>query len=172
MIYNLVQHYSDEIQLDLDMVVRLELNPNSLQLNYSIHANLDNLILPTIQKEIKRADNLWQNTCFEAFLKLKDSPKYLELNLSPFSAYNVYSFDDYRQGMKDMDIAEIKLNSLKEAHNYKFSADLRFVDSFDFEAISICAIIKLSSGETSHWAIKHKSSKPDFHLASSFIEIN
>ncbi len=171
MIFNLVQHKADRVKLDADFLVRLEPNQNSIHLNYRINGNLENLILPVVSKDIKRADNLWQNTCFEAFLKLKDSSAYLELNLSPFSAYNLYYFDSYRQGMSELGIADIKLDALKEENKYQFIARVELAESYAFEAVSITAILMLNSGETSHWAIKHPAPKPDFHLPDSFIAL-
>lgn len=171
MTYDLVQHEADGIQLELDFRIRLEHTPNTLQLNYQILGNLENLILPKTNTQIKRADNLWQNTCFEAFFKLKDSPNYIEFNLSPFSAYNVYFFDSYRQGMQEIDIANIKLTSSSSTNNYNFTAKIELADNYSFEALSITTILKLQSDKISHWAIKHTGSKPDFHLPDSFIPL-
>lgn len=169
MIYNLVQHKADRSQLEVGVVARLEQSPNILQLNYQLSGNLENLVLPTNKQKIKKTDNLWQNTCFEAFFKLKGSPNYIELNLSPFSAYNAYCFNAYRQGMQEIDITKIELNSIKTANQYSFDVEIEFAEDYNFESLAITAILMLESGETSHWALKHAADKPDFHLLDSFI---
>ncbi len=169
MIYNLVQHKADTVQLELEFLARLEPNHNTLQLNYQISGNLENLILAQINQKIKRADKLWQNTCFEAFLKLKDSPEYIELNLSPFSAYNAYLFTGYRQGMQEIKIADINMDSAMLKNQYSFNAEIKFAESYFFESFSMTAILKLQSTKTTHWAITHASKKADFHLPDSFI---
>ena len=48
-----------------------------------------------------RRDRLWEETCFEFFLAVKNSPRYWEFNLSPAGHWNVYRFADYRQGMQE-----------------------------------------------------------------------
>ena len=46
-----------------------------------------------------RADNLWQTTCFEAFLMPGEGPAYVELNLSPSEHWAAYDFTSRREGM-------------------------------------------------------------------------
>jgi hypothetical protein len=46
-----------------------------------------------------RRDELWQHTCFEAFLRTPGADGYIEVNLSPSSEWAVYRFTAYRQGM-------------------------------------------------------------------------
>ena len=48
-----------------------------------------------------RKHGLWEETCFEFFLGVKDSPRYWEFNLSPAGHWNVYRFAGYRQGMEE-----------------------------------------------------------------------
>lgn len=44
---------------------------------------------------IQRQDYLWQQNCLECFVALSDKT-YLEINVSPQGAYNIYRFNDYR----------------------------------------------------------------------------
>ena len=169
--FDLVQHRADSVQLGVEFRARLEPKPNKLILTYTLRGFLQNLILPRPDKSLERLDNLWQNTCFEAFFKLKDSPKYIELNLSPFSAYNAYIFTDYRLAMLDYELPQPVFSSEKDKDFYSFIAKIENLDLEQFSALSITAIIKLKSGETTHWAIKHASEKPDFHLSNSFIKL-
>lgn len=46
--------------------------------------------------QIKRQDNLWEKNCLECFVALSEDSEYLEVNVSPNGAYNIYRFDDYR----------------------------------------------------------------------------
>src|SRR5690349_14172779 len=48
-----------------------------------------------------RADELWQTTCFELFLKPAGGSGYVELNLSPSERWNAYDFEAYRWGMDE-----------------------------------------------------------------------
>lgn len=46
-----------------------------------------------------RADDLWQTTCFELFLRQPESRGYTEFNLSPSERWNAYDFSGRREGM-------------------------------------------------------------------------
>ena len=48
-----------------------------------------------------RADELWQTTCFELFLKPEGGQAYLEINLSPSERWNAYDFAAYRSEMAE-----------------------------------------------------------------------
>ena len=47
----------------------------------------------------RRADKLWQHTCFELFCTAGATTAYYELNFSPSSEWAIYRFDAYREGM-------------------------------------------------------------------------
>ena len=48
-----------------------------------------------------RADELWQTTCFEAFLEPRAATAYREFNFSPSGDWAAYDFDGYREGMAE-----------------------------------------------------------------------
>lgn len=52
-----------------------------------------------------RADDLWQTTCFELFLRRPDERGYIEFNFSPSGRWAAWAFDDYREGRRDLEIA-------------------------------------------------------------------
>lgn len=51
-----------------------------------------------------RADGLWQTTCFELFLRRPGERGYMEFNFSPSGQWAAYTFLDYRDGGRDMDV--------------------------------------------------------------------
>jgi hypothetical protein len=53
----------------------------------------------------ERADGLWRATCFELFLRDPDDDSYLEFNFSPSGQWAAYHLDDYREGMRPLDVA-------------------------------------------------------------------
>jgi hypothetical protein len=51
-----------------------------------------------------RTDELWKQTCFEAFVGSPAEESYFEFNFSPSTQWAAYGFDSYRAGMRDVDI--------------------------------------------------------------------
>jgi len=169
--YNLFQHKADTVQLGLEIRAGLEPKQSKLILSYEVKGRLNKLILPNSTNPIKRLDNLWQNTCFEAFFKFKGLTKYIELNLSPFAAYNAYLFDNYRLGMREYELTTPRFYIEEKKESYFFMAEIADFKIEQFSELSLATILRLKSGETSHWATKHASQKPDFHLQDSFIRL-
>ncbi len=56
--------------------------------------------------EPKRASDLWQTTCFEAFLRALGEQGYREWNFAPSTKWAAYDFNTMRAGMKDAEAAE------------------------------------------------------------------
>ena len=66
--------------------------PFVLHLDYVLKADLRDINLPKSLENAGRADNLWEHTCFEAFIALENSPAYLEVNLSPSGQWTSIRF--------------------------------------------------------------------------------
>ena len=62
------------------------------------------VLLPTTDHP-ERKDELWNTTCFEAFLRPQGSDVYFELNMSPSGDWAAYRFNSYRSGMRKADIS-------------------------------------------------------------------
>src|SRR5271166_3453665 len=84
-----------------DPAVRIEADVErircDLRLRYRL-AGIGNLMIPAAEPH-SRADGLWRHTCFEAFLRTPSGEAYVELNLSPSTAWAAYRFSGYRAGM-------------------------------------------------------------------------
>ena len=72
-----------------------------LAIRYDLRGDLAELVIPAPADLPARRHGLWEETCFEFFLGVKDSPRYWEFNLSPAGHWNVYRFAGYRQGMAE-----------------------------------------------------------------------
>ena len=70
-----------------------------LQLCYRLKG-LQRLRLPAPSRPAARLDELWQHTCFEAFVGCPDQQDYWEFNLSPSGDWAAYRFLAYRQGQQ------------------------------------------------------------------------
>lgn len=117
-----------------------------------------------------RADNLWQTTCFELFLKPGDGPAYLELNLSPSDRWNAYDFEAYRWGAAERPFPHEPECALRVGSSFAIfdaaipAAGLPGVDC----TLGLSAVIEEHGGVKSYWALAHPDAKPDFHAPACF----
>jgi len=120
-----------------------------------------------------RKNSLWQNTCMEFFIAVSDLPQYWEFNLSPSGDWNVYSFQNYREGMKEESAfasLPFRVHRQPECFQIDIVCDLKKItDKFGLTEIGISAVVKHKNSELRYWALKHCGSKPDFHLRENFI---
>jgi hypothetical protein len=111
---------------------------------------------------------------------LKGSPKYWEFNLSPAGHWNIYRFDDYRQGMTE-ELAFKSLPFLVKVQPDSLTLSL----NLDLETIisptqaleaSITTVIQSNINNLiseqdaiTYWALTHVGKEADFHQRKSFI---
>jgi hypothetical protein len=116
---------------------------------------------------------LWEHTCFEAFIAVEGQPAYHEFNFAPSGEWAVYAFLGYRErGPRVSEIVPpwvgvrstqsrleldtfVRLDGLSAIHR---RASLR---------LGLSAVIEASDG-LSYWALHHPAGKPDFHNADGF----
>ena len=116
--------------------------------------------------EPSRADELWQSTCFEAFVSSGDQA-YAEYNFSPSGRWAAYAFDGPRQGMHNADEnIEVWLEGGDDwiAVEAAVSANLA-----SGSGIGLTAVIVEEGGTKSYWALAHPDGPPDFHNPSCFL---
>lgn len=110
-----------------------------------------------------RQHELWQQTCFEAFLRSQAQSEYFEVNLSPTGAWNVYHFTGYRTPQPPQELPDAELLAFS-ALPESITAEIRLpglaLSHIDLE---LCAILLLKNHETTYWATQHAPLKPDFH---------
>ena len=56
---------------------------------------------PLHTTQLRRRDELWTSNCLEYFVKLPNSPAYLEFNFSLSGDWNVFLFSNYREGKRE-----------------------------------------------------------------------
>ena len=142
--------------------------PDSLVLSYVVSGRISDLRLPPIVAAV-RADELWQHTCFEAFVRPSAGPGYYEFNFSPSTQWAAYGFDGYRSGMRvatEIDAPRIELRSSVES--YTLQAALEF-DGLSLPwRLGLAAVLEETNGRKSYWALAHPPGKADFHQADCF----
>jgi hypothetical protein len=145
---------------------------NNLNLNYQILGNLSQIKIPTATDNPQREDRLWETTCLEFFLAIKDSTQYWEFNLSPAKNWNVYRFSDYRENMT----RETAINSLpfesdiqSNGLNLSLQLDLNSIISPQIKLLAAISAVIETQEQITYWALIHPDSTADFHLRDSFI---
>ena len=116
---------------------------------------------------------LWQHTCFEAFIAVEGQPAYHELNFAPSGEWAVYAFRGYRNGgplANEMMRPHIAVRSTGSRLELDTAVRLDCLSAIHPRAslrIGLSAVIEASRG-LSYWALRHPSDKPDFHNADGF----
>ena len=151
----------------------IDRNQNLLSVKYSLLDNIQDIMIPEQCATPQRKNGLWNETCFEFFIAVRNSARYWEFNLSPAGHWNVYRFDDYRQGMEEetaFDLLPIKVSKQSESFHLSLEIDLDPIIRDD-EAIqaAMSSIIKTVSNNTMYYALSHPGPEPDFHNKEGFI---
>ncbi len=156
---------------DLQITGEISRDNNILTVYYRLKGDLGAIEIPAVEKLPIRKNELWETTCFEFFLGIKDTPMYWEFNLSPSGDWNIYHFDDYRQSMQlEHKVESLPFNILRDSNalylGLEFNLDcLSIIENLD---VSITTVTKNKQGEISYWALKHSGEEADFHLRDSF----
>lgn len=144
-----------------------------LAFTFSLEADLRQLRLPPLCPP-HRADQLWQHTCFEAFVAATGTPAYYELNFAPSCEWAIYAFRRYR------DRAPLSENVAAPALAVRQSGDRFELDAAvaldELSAayvhsplqLGLSAVIEEAGGILSYWALRHPPGKPDFHHPDAF----
>lgn len=138
-----------------------------LELRYAVLGKIEDLRLPAVIAP-ERADELWQHTCFEAFVWPSSGKAYYELNLAPSTRWAAYHFDDYRSGMRVADeIGAPMTEVLSSADRYELRSTIALPGARAWR-VKPAAVIEESNGEKSYWAFSHPPGQADFHHASGY----
>ena len=165
---------------EIEITGQIEQFNQQLSITFLLTGEIEKIAVTPAAPNPFRRNELWQTTCFEFFLALKGSPKYWEFNLSPAGYWNIYRFDDYREGMAE----ELAFQSLPflvkikpDSLTLSLSLDLEtIISSTQALEVGITTVIQsnindLISEQNSitYWALTHVSKEADFHQRKSFI---
>lgn len=148
----------------------IERDGDRLRIKYRLKG-ASQVVLPKKNDLPTRQYDLWEHTCFEFFLGLKDSSTYWEFNLSPAKDWNVFHFLNYRQDIAE----EMIFNTLPFE---VFLDDDSLLLNLEVELDKIISELELEVGITtvveddrhlSYWALTHPAKEADFHHRDSFI---
>lgn len=169
----LIPHPGDAAHKDmLTLVASVAFVPTcTLRFEYRLAGDLANVAIPR-RAPARRAERLWEHTCFEAFIAPGSGAGYCELNFSPSTEWAAYEFDGYRTGMRPFAPGAPPAIAVVEAAN-----ELHVTASMELEAfarapwpwrVGLTAVVEGRAGERSYFAVAHPRAKPDFHDAAGF----
>jgi hypothetical protein len=170
--FSLVPFGKDSTLPDLEVIGTIARRDQFLLIQFTLLGAVDQVVLPAPSNAPQRKDNLWETTCLEFFLGIKNSLNYWEFNLSPSGDWNIYRFEDYRQGMAE-EPAYTELPFTTESESDAFSLSLKL----DLDEIipvgrvlnvGISAVTQFKDDKITHWALKHPGTQADFHERKSF----
>jgi hypothetical protein len=166
-------HPSSRAQQVRDIQVLVCRSPSDeLHMTYCLNGDIPQLRIPSAGAP-RIGTQLWQHTCFEAFIVVEGQSAYHEFNFAPSGEWAVYAFLGYRklglhvseivppwiavrstQSRLELDTV-VRLDGLSALHR---RASLR---------LGLSAVVEASDG-LSYWALRHPTGKPDFHSADGF----
>jgi hypothetical protein len=147
------------------------LGSTTLRLTYRLDADFDALRIPK-ETAFQRGNELWRHTCFEAFVRAKGEPAYLEFNFSPSREWAAYRFTAYRDGAVTPEEPVTQVNVTDDNGVLRLDALIRLdrlspAPSRPLE-LGLSAVLEDRGGVSSFWALKHPMGRPDFHNADTF----
>jgi hypothetical protein len=156
------------------IAVEVELSAEAiLACRYSLHGDLAHVRVPGARSG-RRADDLWQHTCFEAFVAADNAPGYYEFNFAPSLEWAAYRFAAYRAGMSFAPLAQAPgLQVRKSGNQLELSASVHLgglttLCSAPVLRFALAAVIEEDDGRLSYWALQHPPGNPDFHHPDGF----
>jgi hypothetical protein len=157
---------------ELQITGNISRENNNLNLNYQIFGDLSQVKISPIINRQTRKDRLWETTCLEFFIGIKNSTQYWEFNLSPNKHWNVYRFSDYRQNMTEemaINVLPFEIDTNPYRLNLSLQLDLNLIISPALQLSAAISAVIEAKEQITYWALIHPDSKADFHHRDSFI---
>ena len=154
-----------EEQTDITIKANFQIQDKNISINFTLTGEINPYIFnpPRLQT---RKDELWKESCFELFLAHKNSPNYYELNISPSTEWNFYSFSDYKTDMKPNNYTSTPfITSSKSKNEFRLSFDIELDEKIlGDNLIFNLAVILLDKNGTRHfYSINRKDGNVNFH---------
>jgi hypothetical protein len=143
-----------------------------ITLAFRIEGEIPRLRIPAAGPA-QRGDDLWQHSCFEAFLQADGSESYLEFNFSPSGAWAAYRFAGRRRGRESPKLTAPQMEVRYGPDWLAMNIQLSLAGIPDFArpvpiAAGLTAVIEDEHGGLSYWALAHGAARPDFHDPATF----
>ena len=124
--------------------------------------------VPEPSEEAKRAEKLWETTCFEAFLRSPGEEAYREWNFAPSGDWAAYDFTSHRESRTEADAAAPYIRVEDNLTWWAVGATIAVPSRKRYE-LGLATVLEEKDGTKSYWALAHpEGDKPDFHDAAYF----
>lgn len=153
--------------------------PNgTLSVTYVLAGDIDRIRLPAPHLP-RFADNLWQHTCCELFIRRQGEATYREFNFSPSGEWAAYAFERTRARISfdanfNIETLDPQIAVRIGAKKIELDATIRLdrlspLYTGAALALGLSAVVEDTAGALSYWALKHPLDKPDFHHPDAFV---
>ena len=155
------------------IVVEVARHRGHLLLRYVVAGNIGNLRLPSVRRPA-RANDLWQHTCFEVFIRLRPSEAYFEFNFAPSLQWAANAFSSCRTGMRvahEIDAPCFESKSEGGVYELKISLELGRLPGLTRDStwnLGLAAVIEETNNRKSYWALEHAPGVANFHHSDCF----
>jgi hypothetical protein len=156
----------------LTVTAEAERYGTELLLRFDVTGAIEPIVVPPESQAPIRRDELWQQTCFEAFVRPSRSPAYQELNLSPSGDWAYYHFDDRRTGISSPEIGPPAIDFTVTADKLSLRASIDLATLLSPAVpwdIGLAVVLETVVGGRSYWALAHPPGAPDFHDPDCFV---
>jgi hypothetical protein len=163
-------HCSAAAHIDVDV---WRPRAGSLVMRYFVTGEISGLHMPPVTAAA-RTDELWQHSCFEAFVRTSPGAGYYEFNFAPSTQWAAYRFSGYRTGMRvatEISAPHIEVQWSRECYTLQAALELDGLSSLPLDSgwrLGLSALIEETSGRKSYWALAHPPGKADFHHPDCF----
>jgi len=157
-------------QLALRVDAHAQRVESALTLEYRVRGDIANVLLPEVAGT-QRRDELWQHTCAELFVAQSGKVDYCEFNFAPSGHWAAYQFDDYRQGMRPLDINSPIIRTTTDLTSLIIHVQCELPTGMSSSSLhlGLTMVIEDRQSNLSYWALTHPSTKPDFHHRDGFV---
>jgi len=141
-------------------------------LTYFLNGDISQIEIPPPSAP-RIGTQLWQHTCFEAFIAVEGQSAYHEFNFAPSGEWAVFGFLSYRKRgsqVRQTTPPRIAVRSTRSRLELACLVRLDGLSTVHPRAslrLGLSAVIEASDG-LSYWALCHPAGKPDFHDADGF----
>src|SRR5262249_46946937 len=128
---------------------------DSLVLSYIVTGRMNDIRMPPVM-EAARRDELWQHTCFEAFVRDSSVGEYYEFNFAPSTSWAAYRFKNSGTGMRvaaEIDPPPIEVQSSSDRYTLQASLALDRLSGLPRDSawrLGLSALIEDTSGRKSY----------------------
>lgn len=175
--FPLVPHPATPVPAVRSLDTSIEFRPGHIVFRYCLRGDMIRLRVPA-QRDSARIDNLWEHTCFEAFVGRDGDTAYREFNFSPSGQWAAYDFNDYRQrmpgevAMPAPEISVCQTDGRLELDAVVALSALPATPAGCVWRVGLTAVVEAADtidGGHSYWALRHPAVRPDFHDRAGLV---